>query len=87
MKDQEVKVYDDTAEFIDDVFGDDIPQNLNQNEFKDYIFEDVTYIGKMEFDDGNKYSLYEVGSSDAIYALTDIPYRGYRKWCEHMKNI
>ncbi|MFW6002778.1 MAG: hypothetical protein ACOCQD_05495 [archaeon] len=87
MTKQEILIYDEGAEFIGDVFGDDIPTNLEREEFYDYIYDDVTRVGKITVNN-KKYKLYGVGSSDALYALNvKSLHVAYTDWCKIIKNL
>ncbi|MFW6008849.1 MAG: hypothetical protein ACOCP8_06250 [archaeon] len=80
MEKQEIKIYDDGAEFLDDLYGEKLKTGLNEDQFEDFICYDITSIGSLRIED-KSYNLLSVGSEE-LYAIcqTKTIIGWYKEW-------
>ena len=84
---KEFKIYDDGAEFLDDVFTDmnhkfikDLTPGMDKEQFSNYTYNQLTYQDNIIMQQG-KYNLYEVGSTDNYLINNEkTMYEWYKEW-------
>ncbi|MFW6243127.1 MAG: hypothetical protein ACOC2W_03115 [bacterium] len=83
------KIYDDGAEFLDDVFSninnplkENLKSGMTKEQFYNYTYHEMTSIGK--FNNGKEYHLWEVGSANNyLISAKKTMYGWYKEWEKH----
>jgi|AntRauTorcE11897_2_1112592.scaffolds.fasta_scaffold00039_59 hypothetical protein len=83
MKEVNMKYYNDGAEFLDDTLGDQLPKDLDRDEFYDHIYHKVDKVGSLFYGKiGRSYDLLDVGSTEGQYLVSNEKelYEWYVSW-------
>ena len=90
MKTKNMKVYDDGAEFLDDVFGNDLRVGLNKDQFIDWSYDKWSRQGILTMNE-QQYNVISIDGdySDDLFFINsskDI-FEWYQEWCKIIKEV
>jgi len=85
MKKEILRIYDDGAEFLDDIYNSNLEENLSKEEFADFTFSDFAAEYEVEFPNEEKelkkYYLWESMSGDFFLISAEKSlYEWYQDW-------